>query len=115
MNFLSKKYTALIKMCISRYLPKMWSGIQVQSFNLCLILIGVCRSKVDLDRSLQDQGLAKKNSSRKKEEEDDELSLATLMSMGVDESMAKKTVRHSQNNMKTALLWLTGQGEPEER
>ena len=69
----------------------------------------------DLDRSLQEQGLAKKKSSRKKEEEVDELSLATLMSMGVDESMAKKALRHSHNNMETALLWLTGQGESEEK
>jgi hypothetical protein len=62
----------------------------------------------------QDQGRRK----RSRDDDDDgiavdEVGLATLVSMGVDESIAKKALGSSQNNVEMALLWLTRKSDDE--
>jgi hypothetical protein len=69
----------------------------------------------DLDETLAGQGFAKARRRRNKSEENvDEVALATLLSMGIDESLAKKALQNSQNNAESALMWVTGPGQLEE-
>jgi NACalpha-BTF3-like transcription factor len=41
----------------------------------------------------------------------DEVALASLISMGVDESVAREALRCNENNFEQALLWMTGQDD----
>lgn len=64
-----------------------------------------------LDETLVAEGFAakKKRPRRRavKETKIDEVSLATLISLGIEESDVKKALIGSKNNVEGALLWLT--------
>lgn len=69
----------------------------------------------DLDKTLVTQGFAKANSPRNESRRKvDEVELATLLSMGIDESLAKQALQNSENNAEQALVWVTGPGQLEE-
>lgn len=66
----------------------------------------------DLDTKQVGQGFAKaKRGHRKTQGEVDEFALATLLSMGVEESFAKQALQHSQNNAERAMIWMTEHAE----
>ena len=61
----------------------------------------------------QDQGRRKRSRDNDDGIAVDEVGLATLVSMGVDESIAKEALGSSQNNVEMALLWLTRKSDDE--
>jgi len=71
----------------------------------------------DLDQSLYNKGLLSSTRKRKTIDESftvDQIALVSLISMGVDELIAKKALKHSKNNIEIALLWLTNDNNQSE-
>jgi len=71
----------------------------------------VLQQVLELDQKLENQGLETPKQNKKRSRPViiavDDVALATLVSMGVQEPLAKKALRASENNVDASLVWLT--------